>query len=194
MSIQEPPPSGVSAGPVGFASPYSLYVLFMMFVTLTLSYVDRVLVGILAPVIQADLHLSDTALGLLSGTAFAAVYCIAGIPVAWIADRFSRKWIITGGLGVWSVATIAFGLGQRFQHLLLARVVVGFGETGAAAPGYSLLSFHFPDGQRARALALLGFGQYFGVAGGALLAGVAAASLGWRGTFWFAGAAGMLVM
>ena len=145
MSIQEPPPPEVSSEgrAVGFGSPYSRYVLFMMFVVVTLSYVDRVLVGILAPMIKADLHLSDTTLGLLSGTAFAVVYCIAGVPVAWIADRYSRKWIITGGLGVWSVATVAFGLGHRFVHLLVARVAVGFGETGAAAPGYSLISFHF---------------------------------------------------
>lgn len=168
--------------------------LFILFVTVTFSYMDRVLVGLLAPLIKGDLNLSDTAFGLLSGTTFAVAFCCASIPVGWMADRYSRKWVIASGIGLWSAATVGFGLGGRFLQLITGRALVGVGETGAAGPSYAMLSAYFPDGQRARAMAIMGFGQCFGMVAAAALAGVVAGPLGWRAAFLAAGGAGLVVM
>ncbi len=76
--------------------------LILLIVVYTLNFVDRQILSILKEPIAADLHLSDTDLGLLGGFAFALFYSLLAIPFAWLADRFSRVWIISAGLFLWS--------------------------------------------------------------------------------------------
>ena len=83
---------------------------------------------------QADMGLSDTQLGLLSGLAFAIFYATLGIPIAYLADRMSRKKIIIVSLSLFSVMTIICGYAQNFAQLLLARIGVGVGEAAPARP------------------------------------------------------------
>jgi sugar phosphate permease len=90
------------------------YVLLMLVLVYTFNFIDRQIVGILAVPIKADLGLSDTQLGLMGGLAFALFYTGLGIPVAMLADRFSRTWIMTVALAVWSAMTAVCGLAQNF--------------------------------------------------------------------------------
>jgi len=88
----------------------------------TFNFIDRQIVGILAVPIKADLGLSDTQLGLMGGLAFALFYTGLGIPVAMLADRHSRTWIMTGALVIWSAMTAVCGLASNFWQLFLARL------------------------------------------------------------------------
>jgi MFS family permease len=119
------------------------YVLFILVVVYTFNFIDRQIIGILAVPIKADLGLTDTQLGLMGGLAFALFYTGLGIPVAMLADRFNRTWIMTAALTIWSAMTAASGLATNFWQLFAARLGVGVGEAGGVAPAYSLISDFF---------------------------------------------------
>jgi len=98
------------------------YVLFILVVVYTFNFIDRQIVGILAVPIKAELGLTDTQLGLMGGLAFALFYTGLGIPVAMLADRFSRTWIMTAALTVWSAMTAASGLATSWPAWALVLV------------------------------------------------------------------------
>jgi MFS family permease len=174
-------------------SSYRAYVLFVLVVVYTFNFIDRQIVGILAPPIKADLGLTDTQLGLLGGFAFALLYTSLGIPIAWLADRVSRVWIMTGALALWSGFTALCGAAQTFGQLFLSRIGVGIGEAGGVAPAYSLLSDYFPPEQRARALAVYSFGIPIGSALGLIFGGIIASRVDWRAAFVIVGLAGLAI-
>ena len=176
-----------------YSSGYRAYVLFILVVVYTFNFMDRQIVGILAVPIKEELLLSDTQLGLMGGLAFALFYTFLGIPVAWLADRSNRTWIITVALTVWSGMTALCGLANNFIQLFLARLGVGVGEAGGVAPAYSLIADYFPPQQRARALGVYSFGVPIGSAMGIFLGGVLANTLGWRSAFIIVGLAGVLI-
>lgn len=169
------------------------YVLFILVLVYTFNFIDRQIVGILAIPIKADLGLSDTQLGLMGGLAFALFYTGLGIPIAMLADRFSRTWIMTTALATWSVMTAACGLANSFWQLFMARVGVGVGEAGGVAPAYSLIADYFPPSQRTRALGIYSFGIPIGGALGVLFGGVIASLVDWRVAFFVVGIAGLLL-
>lgn len=177
---------------------YRVWVLFMLFVVYAFNFLDRQIISILAIPIQEELGLSDRQLGLLGGIAFAALYSTLGVPIAWLADRTQRTWIITISLTVWSGFTAICGFAQNFWQLFLARVGVGVGEAGGVAPSYSLIADYFPPDSRARALAIyslgIPIGSAFGVIAGAQIAGGALGdSLDWRAAFIIVGIAGIVI-
>ncbi len=169
------------------------YVLFILVVVYTFNFIDRQIVGILAVPIKADLGLSDTQLGLMGGLAFALFYTGLGIPVALLADRISRTWIMTAALAIWSAMTAASGLATNFWQLFAARLGVGVGEAGGVAPAYSLISDFFPPDQRARALSVYSFGIPIGSAIGIVFGGVIASLINWRYAFFIVGLAGIIL-
>jgi len=169
------------------------YVLFILVVVYTFNFIDRQIVGILAVPIKADLGLSDTQLGLMGGLAFALFYTGLGIPVAMLADRFSRTWIMTIALTAWSAMTAASGLATNFWQLFMARLGVGIGEAGGVAPAYSLISDYFPQDQRARALSVYSFGIPIGSAIGIVFGGIIASLINWRYAFFIVGLAGIVI-
>jgi len=170
---------------------YRYVVLAMLILAYTFNFLDRQILGILAGSIKSDLHLTDTQLGLMGGVAFAALYTTLGVPIAWLADRVSRTWIMTAALLVWSGFTVACGFAGGFWSLFLSRMGVGIGEAGGVAPAYSLISDYFPKSQRARALAVYSFGIPLGTALGVLFGGLIAAYIDWRFAFIAVGLAGV---
>jgi MFS family permease len=169
------------------------YTLFILVVVYTFNFIDRQIVGILAVPIKADLGLTDSELGLMGGLAFALFYTGLGIPVAMLADRFSRTWIMTVALVIWSGMTAASGLATNFWQLFTARLGVGVGEAGGVAPAYSLISDYFPPGQRARAMSVYSFGIPIGSAIGIVFGGIIASLIDWRYAFFIVGLAGIVI-
>ena len=169
------------------------YVLFILVLVYTFNFIDRQIVGILAVPIKADLGLTDSQLGLMGGLAFALFYTGLGIPVAMLADRFSRTWIMTTALAIWSAMTAVSGLATNFWQLFAARVGVGVGEAGGVAPAYSLISDYFPPGQRARAIGIYSFGIPIGSATGIVFGGIIASLIDWRYAFFIVGLAGLIL-
>ena len=169
------------------------YVLFILVLVYTFNFIDRQIIGILAVPIKADLGLSDTELGLMGGLAFALFYTGLGIPIAMAADRFSRTWIMTAALTIWSAMTAVSGLANNFWQLFAARLGVGVGEAGGVAPAYSLITDFFPPTHRARALSIYSFGIPIGSAIGIVFGGVIASMLDWRVAFFIVGIAGIVL-
>ncbi|WP_339872575.1 MFS transporter [uncultured Brevundimonas sp.] len=172
---------------------YRFYVLAILILVYMLNFLDRQIIGILAAPLKAEFGLSDSQFGLLGGIAFASVYSTLAIPLAWLADRFSRVWIMSGALVVWSGFTALCGLAGSFGQLFLFRMGVGVGEAGGVAPAYSLIADYFPPHQRARALAGFAFGIPLGTAAGTLVGGLLAAQYGWRTAFIVVGLIGIVV-
>ncbi|WP_267433203.1 MFS transporter [Sphingomonas sp. GM_Shp_1] len=168
-------------------------VLAMLLLVYIFNFVDRQILAILAAPIQQELHLSDRQLGLLGGIAFALLYSTLGVPLAWLADRTSRSWVITGSLVLWSGFTALCGLAGGFWHIFLARLGVGIGEAGGVAPSYAIISEYFPPRRRAFALSVYSLGIPLGSAAGVLAGGYIAARVDWRAAFIAVGLAGVLI-
>jgi len=182
-----------AAPPAPFKPAYSIYVLAVLILVYMLNFVDRQIIGILAAPLKAHFNMSDSQFGLLGGIAFASVYSTLAIPLAWLADRFSRVWIMTGALVVWSGFTALCGVAGSFGQLFLFRMGVGVGEAGGVAPAYSLIADYFPPHQRARAMAAFAFGIPLGMAAGTLVGGLLAVKYGWQTAFIVVGLLGLVV-
>lgn len=175
------------------SSRYRTYVLAMLVVVYTFNFIDRQILSILAPAIKADLGLTDSELGLLHGLAFAILYSTLGVPIAFLADRTSRRRLMAWALGIWSGFTALCGLATGFWHLFLARVGVGVGEAGGVAPAYSMIADYFPKAQRARALSIYSLGIPIGSGCGILFMGLLASEVDWRVPFVVVGAVGVVL-
>lgn len=142
---------------------YRNYVLFILTLVYAFNFIDRQIIGILSPFIQADMGLNDAQLGWLKGIYFALLYTVVGIPIAWLADRYSRVNIIAVSLTLWSGFTALSGLATNYLQLALARIGVGIGEAGGSPPSHSIISDLFPKEKRAGALAIYSLGIPFGI-------------------------------
>ena len=142
---------------------YRNYVLFILTLIYAFNFIDRQIIGILSPFIKADLGLDDAQLGWLKGLYFALLYTCVGIPIAWLADRYSRVNIVAISLTLWSGFTAVSGLATNFTQLALARIGVGIGEAGGSPPSHSIISDLFPKEKRAGALAVYSMGIPFGI-------------------------------
>ncbi len=182
-----------SERPFSVTSTYSKYVIGLLLVVAIFNYADRYMLGILLPAIKSDLDLSDTQIGFITGGAFTIMYAFLGVPIASLADRFSRKKIITAALAVWSAMTCLCGIAQSFAQLAFFRVMVGVGEAGCTPPSHSLISDYYPAVRRTSALAIFGLGSPLGVFVGFLVGGWLVEAIGWRLTLVTFGAPGVLV-
>lgn len=126
------------------------------------SIIDRFALAVLLEPIKSDLELSDSQLGLLNGIAFGLFYATMGLPLGWLADRWSRKGVVVGGVAIWSAATAACGLANSYLQLLIARIMVGAGEAGLAPVSYSILHDRFPPARLGSAISLLQVGSIAG--------------------------------
>jgi predicted MFS family arabinose efflux permease len=174
-----------------FSAHYVWYVVFLLTLVNLVNYMDRMALAVLAPLIKAELTLSDTQLGLLIGFGFALFYAICGIPIARWADHGVRRNIIALAVATWSLMTMLCGAAQQFWHLLLARVGVGAGEAGSFAPGSSLLCDYVPLGRRPGIFSITMVGMYAGLMVGMVAAGFVGEMIGWRWAFVAVGAPGL---
>lgn len=172
---------------------YRAVVLLMLLLVYTFNFLDRQILGILAGPIKADLGLTDSQLGLLGGLPFAILYSTLAIPLAMVADKTSRTWVITASLAVWSGFTALCGMANSYTQLFLARIGVGAGEAGGVAPSYAVIADYFPAGSRARALAIYSLGIPLGSAAGYFFGGYIAQNFEWRTTFIAVGVAGLVL-
>jgi MFS family permease len=177
----------------GTSPLYARYVLALFVLANGFNFLDRQILSILIDPIEAELGISDTAMGFLTGPAFAFFYTFAGIPLARLADRGSRVALMAWGIALWSALTAASGLARNFAQLAAARFGVGIGEATITPCTHSMISDYFPPERRARALALLSVGANAGIIAGMVLGGFVAERHGWRAAFLWAGAPGLAI-
>lgn len=160
---------------------YALAILTAVYVS---NIASRFVISTLIEPIKAELHLSDTAIGFLTGTALAIFYTGMGIPLGLLADRVNRRRLIAISIAVWSVMTATCGVAANYTQLLLARIGVGIGEAGGTPGSTSMLADLFPFSQRVMATSIF----TLGAAGGSMLGGTGggliANAYGWRAAFY----------
>lgn len=176
-----------------YSQTYTRYVLGVLVVVYVFNFIDRQILAILAPAIKDELLLSDTQIGALSGVAFGIFYATLGIPIARLADRYSRVSIISICLSIWSLMTAFSGLATNFVQLLIARIGVGIGEAGGSPPSHSLLADYFAPGKRATALGIYALGVPIGILFGNLAGGWIGEIFGWRQAFFLVGLPGIVL-
>ena len=166
-------------------------VLALLLLAYIFNFLDRQILGILAQPIKQDLNLTDTEFGAIGGLAFAILYSVLAVPLAYLADRTSRSAVIAAALVVWSGFTALCGTATGFAQLFAYRLGVGVGEAGGVAPSYALIAEYFPPERRARALAIFSLGVPIGLASGTLLGAYLTHWISWRAAFLVMGVAGI---
>ncbi|MET3762208.1 MFS transporter [Sphingomonas sp. UYEF23] len=156
----------------GGGSIYAWYVVAVLILAYTLSYVDRSILTLMVAPIRASLHISDVQLSLIQGLAFAVFYTMMGIPIARLIDQRRRTGIVAVGVGVWSIATAACSFANSFGGLFAARIGVGVGEAALSPAAYSMLADQFQGKQLVRALSFYQSAIYIGPAIATLAGGV----------------------
>jgi predicted MFS family arabinose efflux permease len=165
----------------------------LLFLVSLFNYADRNMLSVLLPAIKADLALSDTQLGFINGFAFALFYAVLGIPIARLADRFSRRNILAVSLALWSAMTALCGAAQNFVQLAVARVLVGVGEASASPAGHAIIGDLYPARARAFALAIFALGSPFSILIGFSVGGWVAENYGWRPALFAFGLPGLIL-
>jgi MFS family permease len=187
---------------------YQWYVIFVLLLAQTFSFLDRMIMGLLVGPIRETFAISDTQYSLLAGLAFSLFYAGMGLPLARIADSKNRRNLISVGITVWSFMTALCGLAQQFWTLFAARVGVGVGEATLGPGAYSMITDYFPKSQLGRALSVYTLGVTLGsgfayMLGGAVVAYVQTLGqitlpfigevYGWQLTFFIVGLPGLIV-
>lgn len=171
----------------GARPAYAIYVLLLLLAVLSLSYADRYLFSILMPAIKAEFGTSDVILGAIAGPGFTVSYILFTMPLARLADQWSRRRVLALSAAVWSAATAACGLAGNVVQIAAARFIVGVGEAGALPPAQSMVTELFSERRRSSALGVLTAAPYVGLVAGLAGGGLLAAAVGWREAFlWLA--------
>ena len=183
-----------ASDPIGHASLSRRgYVLTLLMLIMGMNQVDRGIVAILLDSIKAEMKLTDTTMGLVVGSGFAIIYALASIPLARVADRHSRKWVIGIGLFIYSIMAAGMGLAQNVVQLVAARAAVAVGEASGSAPSSSLISEYYPPKDRPRAMSIWSAGSYLGLLLGMSAGGWLNQQYGWRVALWATAAPGLVL-
>lgn len=183
-----------AAAPAGsdwtFPAVYSLGFLTLIS---AFNYLDRSLLGLALPQIKAEMHLSDTVMGLVSGLAFVLFYSIMGVPIAWAADRWNRRNIIAAGFAFWSLMTLLTGFVTNIWQLTMARFLMGAGEACGIAPSNSITADLFRPERRPLAYSIFTMAASISAILFFPIAGWVGQHYGWRAMFMVAGLPGMVL-
>ena len=200
------PDGGSDAYPPSGKARLALVVLTLAYV---LSSIDRQILSLTVEPMKHDLGLTDFQVSLLQGLAFAAIYCLSGLPFGRAADQFNRRNIILWGVASWSVMTSLCGVARTYVTLFLCRAGVGVGEATLSPAAYSILSDYFPPRRLPAAMSFYNLGPFLGsglafILGGLVLgvtgSGESISILflhdlrGWQVTFLFVGALGIVII
>ena len=117
-----------------YSEAYKTLVLVLLVVAYTFSFIDRTIIATIGQKIKEELKITDTQLGMLGGLYFALLYTLLGIPIARLAERFSRVNIMAIAIAIWSGFTALCGTAGSFATLAAYRFGVGIGEAGLSPP------------------------------------------------------------
>jgi MFS family permease len=155
------------------ARPSAAWGTVLILLTLsTFSQVDRRVIYMLVDPIRQDLSLSDTEMSLLMGPAFGLVYALAGLPLGWLADRWSRRWLIGAGAVLWGLGTAACGLSASFAQLFAARMGIGASEAAITPAAHSMIADRFAPERLAFPISVFGLAVAFGSGIGLAFGGI----------------------
>jgi len=166
-------------------------VVALLAVAIFINYIDRGNLATASPLIQHELKLSNTQVGLLI-SAFFWIYVPGQLLAAWLVTRINAYRTLAAGLALWSVATVFTGLVTGFAALLALRLLLGLGESAGFPASSKLLAQHLPLNRLGTANAMISSGIMLGPAAGTFFGGLIMAHAGWRVLFMFFGGASLL--
>ena len=169
----------------------SLWLVALLALAMFINYADRGSLAIAAPLLARELALNSGAMGLLLSSFF-WTYALAQPLAGMVAQRWPLRWVMAGGLTVWSLATMLCGPATGFASLFALRLLIGLGESVIFPVNARLLSEHAPAHQRGQANAAISIGIFLGPVAGTLIGGLVLAHVGWRPVFWVLGAVSLL--
>ncbi len=175
----------------GSWSARSIYLLAILTLISTLNYFDRSVMSLVLPLIKAEFKVKDTTLGAI--TSLILFYAVFGVPIAWLAERWSRRNVMAIGLSFWSLMTVLTGFAGGVGQLAVCRFLMGVGEGCGFAPAQSLVGDTFSRSGRALALSILTTASSISLIVYSPIAGWVAGHYGWRATFFLAGAPGLVL-
>ncbi len=157
---------------------------FALFLAAVFNYIDRSVVGILAPTIQKDLSISDDEYALVSNF-FLAAYIVAYLLSGRVVDRLGVRISLALFLGWWSISNALTGLARSVQSLSIFRFMLGLGEAGVFVAAPKAVSEWFPASERGIAVGIYSMGGAVGATIAPILVTAIAVHFGWRWVFAF---------
>ena len=171
--IVAPVTAAASAPPAARVPRDAWWTVIVLTALYVFSYLDRFILTMLVPSVKASLGLSDFQMGFILGPAFAIVFAVAGVPLGWAADRYSRRWVILIGALVFGVATGVSGLATSFAALLAMRILVGAGEASLTPAAMSLIADKMPRERLTTAVSIFSMGPKIGSSAAYAIGGIA---------------------
>ncbi|WP_042111804.1 MFS transporter, partial [Acinetobacter rudis] len=152
---------GVVDTSMGIPRLYAWIVFALTFGLLISDYMSRQVLNAVFPLLKQEWLLSDSQLGLLSGIV-ALMVGLLTLPLSLLADRFGRVESLALMAGLWSLATLGCALADNYQHMLIARFMVGVGEAAYGSVGIAVVVAIFPREMRATLASAFMAGGVFG--------------------------------
>jgi MFS family permease len=179
-----PSPDGWRAPAVSSTRRWTLVIL--LFFAALINYLDRATISVALPRISSDLMLGPAAKGVLL-SAFFWSYALMQVPIGWLADRVSLRWLYAGSFALWSLACGFTGLAGSLGVLILLRIVLGIGESIYLPGSVRFISVAFSPEERGLPTAIFDSGVRAGLAIGAPLVAWLVSRHGWRNMFMLVG-------
>ncbi len=185
----------VAAGVPERTGRYRWAIIALFFFATTVNYVDRTMLGLLAPTLEKELNWNEDDYGNIV-TAFQAAYALGFLFMGWLIDRFGPKIGYSIAICIWTVGHVAHGFGGSVASFMAARAVLGVGEAGHFPAVVRSSSEWFPQKERAYAIGWVNSGTTIGVilTAPTLWLFMQALGLGWRETFIYSGIFGVILL
>ena len=174
---------------------YRWAIIALLFFATTVNYIDRTMLGLLAPTLQTELNWNEDDYGNIV-TAFQAAYALGFLFMGYVIDRFGPKIGYSIAITIWTIGHVAHGFGGSVASFMAARAVLGIGEAGHFPAVVRSSSEWFPQKERAYAIGWVNSGTTVGVilTAPTLWLFMQALGLGWRETFIYSGAFGVVLL
>ncbi len=173
---------------------YRWVILGVLWLTLLVSYFDRVAIAAALPFMAVDLGLTPSVMGLVSG-ALLLSYTLVQVPAGYLSDRFGQRRIIAAAILWWTVFSVLTGaVTESVLALLAVRFLMGAGEGFHPPPLWRILANWFAPGRRSLPLALMLTALTLGPALAPSIALPIVSGWGWRWVFYVTAVPGLVTV
>ncbi|QSX73768.1 MFS transporter [Lysobacter arenosi] len=176
-----------AAAPVAKVGMYRWRICAMLLLATTINYIDRQVLGVLAPFLQTEIGWNEIEYGYIV-TAFQAAYAIGLLCAGAIIDRLGTRVGYAIAISIWSLAAMSHSLAASVIGFAAARFVLGFGEAGNFPAAIKTVAEWFPRKERALATGIFNSGSNIGAIVAPMMVPVVAATWGWQAAFLVTGA------